>query len=53
MTNKEFEVVPISVLEFNLNKRAKAAGGSSNDRFLSAGGYPFSKVSKNKFNNNK
>ena len=53
MTNKEFEVVPISVLEFNLNKRAKAAGGS-NDRFLSAGGgYPFGKVNKNKSNNNK
>jgi len=51
MTNKEFEVVPISVLEFNLNKKVKAA--AANDRFLNSGGYPFSKVTKSKANNNK
>ena len=51
MTNKEFEVVPISVLEFNLNKKAKAS--AANERFLNPGGYPFSKVTKGKFNINK
>jgi hypothetical protein len=49
MTNKEFEVVPISVLEFNLNKKAKAQAG--NERFLNSGGYPFNKVTKTKLLN--
>tara|TARA_B110000285_G_C14590824_1_gene366334 strand:+ start:49 stop:204 length:156 start_codon:yes stop_codon:yes gene_type:complete len=50
MTNKEFEVVPINILEFNINKKAKATG--SNKRFLNSGGYPFSKVTKSKYNKN-
>jgi hypothetical protein len=52
MTNKEFEVVPISVLEFNLNKKVKASAGG-NDKLFNSGGYPFSKVTKSKYNNNK
>ena len=50
MTNKEFEVVPINVLEFNINKKVKAGG--ANEKFLNSGGYPFSKVTKSKYNKN-